>query len=268
MKNHASPLKPTEGIIPPPTRCAHRSSLRSALLAALTLTAASLIASAESGQAQVIVNWTFETSIPTSAGPFAPEVNNTTMGTATPAATTNTPSGSFAGAITSPAGNGSPHSFSSNGWNQGEYFQFTLSTTGITGPLGISYDQTGSATGPRDFAVSYSTDGGTTFTQLAGSAYQLTAISFSTTTPNPAATHSFDFTNVADLGNINSLVFRIIDQDTTAINGATVATAGTDRIDNFIVQSVPEPTTVLGGALLVGATAWSQRRRLRGLLAA
>ncbi len=45
---------------------------------------------------------------------------------------------------------------------------------------------------------------------------------------------------------------------------ATFAFDGTSGI-NLIVTSVPEPTTICGGVLLIGAAVWSQRRRLSGL---
>src|SRR6185295_7792614 len=53
-----------------------------------------------------------------------------------------------------PAGNGSVKSLSSNNWGVGDYFQFSFSTTGYNA-INITWDQTGSATGPRDFKVQY-----------------------------------------------------------------------------------------------------------------
>ncbi len=154
------------------------------------------------------------------------------------------------------------------------YYQFTINSTNFSG-LSVSYDQTGSSTGPRDFALQYSTTGASgTFTTLAGSAYQLTGTSFSATTANAALTHTFDLSSIVGLNANANDVFRIVVQDTTSISGSTFAAGGTDRVDNFTLSgtaaggTVPEPTTVLGGALAVGAFGWSQRRRvaaLRGL---
>jgi len=65
-------------------------------------------------RAQTIADWTFETTIPSAAGPYSPEVG---AGSA---------SGSHALGTTvysSPAGNGSSHSFSANMWTTGDYFQ-------------------------------------------------------------------------------------------------------------------------------------------------
>ena len=88
--------------------------------------------------ASVIADWTFETSQPATAGPFSPE---TGAGSAT---------GSHAGAAvySTPAGNGSSHSFSSNTWAVGDYYQYQVSTTGLD-DISIQFDQTSSNTGPR-----------------------------------------------------------------------------------------------------------------------
>src|SRR5438105_15687052 len=84
---------------------------------------------APSAQAQ-IAQWTFETSAPTTAGPIAPEVGS------------GSASGSHAGAAvySSPAGNGSVHSYSANTWAVGDYWQFQTSTLGSSG-ISLSWDQ-------------------------------------------------------------------------------------------------------------------------------
>src|SRR5262249_15573774 len=119
-------------------------------LAAVAAVAVSYAAS--NAMAGTIANWTFETSQPVTAGPVAPEAG---VGSAL---------GSHAGTSTysSPAGNGSAHSFSSNVWAIGDYYQFQVSTVGQS-QIGLVFDQTSSGTGPRDFKVAYSTNG-TTFT--------------------------------------------------------------------------------------------------------
>jgi hypothetical protein len=52
----------------------------------------------------------------------------------------------------------------------------------------------------------------------------------------------------------------LIDVDTTSANGGTVASGGTDRIDNVTVAVVPEPTSLslMGG---FGLLAWAFIRR-------
>jgi hypothetical protein len=71
---------------------------------------------------------------------------------------------------------------------------------------------------------------------------------------------SFDLSALSLLNNNPNVYFRIVDDSTTAINGGTVGTAGTDRIDNFTVAVVPEPTGlfVFGGFTFL---AWNLIRR-------
>src|SRR5690349_21798851 len=84
----------------------------------------SVLLSAWTSQAVLIADWTFETSVPTTAGPYVAEggVN----------AATSFASGLHAGAsvYSNPAGAGSAESFSSTAWAIGDYYQFTSSTIG------------------------------------------------------------------------------------------------------------------------------------------
>ena len=81
-------------------------------------------------------------------------------------------------AWSSPAGNGSTQSFSSNNWAfssingaglaTGSYYQFSgIDTTGLPTVafpvLNLTFDQTSSGTGPGQFQIQYSIDGGSTF---------------------------------------------------------------------------------------------------------
>jgi hypothetical protein len=64
---------------------------------------------------------------------------------------------------------------------------------------------------------------------------------------------SLSFAGGGAFDNANSITFRLVDLTTTSINAGTVATAGSDRVDNFtVVQVVPEPATLalaaVGGA--------------------
>src|SRR5277367_2253104 len=92
-------------------------------------------------RADTLADWTFETSLPTTAGPFTPE-SGLNMGT-------SQATGSHAGAATysSPSGNGSTRSFSSTTWAVGDYYQFTTSTVGYSA-VQFQFDQTSSNTGP------------------------------------------------------------------------------------------------------------------------
>src|ERR1700690_261962 len=98
-----------------------------AALAALSLTTA---------KADTLADWTFETIAST---------NNIIGSLLSPAATqsgvladigSGTASASHATAASAwsiPAGNGSPHSWSVNNWNVGDYFQFQVNTLGYSG---------------------------------------------------------------------------------------------------------------------------------------
>jgi hypothetical protein len=218
--------------------------------------------------ADTLATWTFET---------APITGTYTPGAGT--ATTNflADSGLQAGsafaiglhavaatAYSSPAGNGSTHSFSVNNWSVNDYWQFQLSTTGEHG-LSVSYDQTSSTTGPRDFQLSYSVNGGSSFT-LVGSTYTVLPNSAPNAWNSTTAFSIFNFNY--DLGSAiddtGTVIFRITDVSTVSANGGTVATAGTDRLDNFTVFTtpVPEPSTVALGIVggLAGLVIWKRRK--------
>ena len=60
--------------------------------------------------------------------------------------------------------------------------------------------------------------------------------------------------------NATTITFELVDLNTVSVNGGTVATAGTDRVDNFTVVSVPEPAT-LALAGLVGLSLMLFRRQ-------
>ena len=185
-----------------------------------------------SSDASIIAKWTFETSVPNTAGPHAPEMGN------------GAASGFHAGAATTtysnPAGNGSGESFSANNWSVGDYWQFAVSTISYAG-ITLSWDQYSSSTGPTSFQLAYSTDG-SSFTDF-GSAYAVSANSWT-------SYNNIDLSAITGLDNQATAYIRLI-------NKSSVAGTGTDRIDNFTVSgaaasvAVPEPSTYLAGALLL-----------------
>jgi hypothetical protein len=212
------------------------------------------LAIAASAQAQsTIADWTFQTSAPVTAGPFSPEVGSgSALGSHVGAA-----------AYSSPAGNGSSHSFSANTWAVGDYYQVQVSTAGYTG-ISLSFDQTSSTTGPSLFQLQYSTDG-TTFMPI-GSDYSVAVngtpnTAWNATTASSVYTLNYNLsTATADaVENDSSLYLRFVDDSTVAENAGTVAATGTDRMDNILVQgtsAVPEPSAIallaMGGAAFVG----------------
>ncbi len=221
------------------------------VLAVLSLTAA---------KADVIADWTFQTSASTNNIIGAGLATGSTQSGVLADIGTGTANAFHATAATAwsiPSGNGSSNSWSANNWNLGDYFQFSVSTTGFQNII-VSYDQTGSATGPGHFNFEYSTDG-STFTPV-GSIYNLVSTpSWNPNTASGAATESFsyDLSLITALNNLPVVYFRIVDQSATtggAINAGNIGTAGTDRVDNFLVATVPEPASLALG--LVGGFAY------------
>lgn len=213
--------------------------------------AALAVASVASGA--VVANWTFETSLPTNAGPFAAEAG---VNAASSFASGSHVSGSTA--YSNPVGNGSAESFSSNNWAVGDYYQFTTSTSGYQN-VSISFDQTSSGTGPRDFGVFVSVNGGA-FAQL-GSDYVVlpNAVNFwSSTTMHPEYNVSLA---VAGGDNAASLTFRLVNTTIVSANGGTVAGGGTSRVDNVSITGdlIPAP----GAVSLIGLGGLVAMRRRR-----
>lgn len=239
---------------------------------ARTAVAASLVASlAMPGVASattVIALWTFE----------APNVPGATTGQSSGPWNPATGSGSASGFHTStatawstPAGNGSAESFSSNNWAIGDYFQFEVSTLGLS-TVTLAWDQTSSATGPGVFDLQYrvgNTGAFTTFLNdyvvLPNQADAPGAGPWNVTTPISAYSYSSDLSAVTAINNQSIVQFRLT--MATAADSTppgTVASTGSSRVDNFTVNAVPEPSTVglavAGGLGLAGIAA---RRRLR-----
>ena len=234
--------------------------------------AALTLAVSPSAQADTLAQWTFESSFSSlsgtsaSLGGIAPE----TLFTGATAAASGTHAG--AGTVwSSPAGNGSLHSFSANLWAQGDYWQLTLSPNHVNytySAIQVSYDQNGSSTGPKTFYFAYSTDG-TTWNTV-GSDYALASgVTWSTGTAGQPTAESFDLSAITALNTASTMYFRIVNDSPAtggAINGGNVGTGGTDRLDNFTVSGtvipIPEPSVLclLGG---FGVLGWHLIRRRR-----
>jgi MYXO-CTERM domain-containing protein len=158
----------------------------------------------------------------------------------------------------SPAGNGSTYSLSSNNWSIGDYYQVSLSTTGYADPITLSFDQTRSGTGPAAFAVLMSVDGGANFSTVLASysVVQAGLAGSGTTTWNSVTNQPGFFTTTVNglsaAAGQASVIFRI--QSTV-----TTAAAGTNRVDNINVYSGAVPTP--GAIALLGVAGLVGRRR-------
>jgi len=203
------------------------------------------LASFNTARGATIANWTFETSIPTTAGPLAPEIGS---GTATAVHADATAS------YTNPSGNGSAESWNSNRWAIGDYYQFQVSTVGQSGIV-FSWDQTRSSSGPgqpapnnANFTFQYSTDG----TNFTSADYLVPVVDWTATTSPP---YVQDLSSVTALNNQPTVYFRL-----TAIQSPQ-NTGGQSRVDNVIVSTVPEAGCA--AMLLSLAVAAVLRRRVR-----
>jgi hypothetical protein len=199
--------------------------------------------------ADTIAKWTFETSQPgVVSGPASPGAGVwiTNIVAETP---TGIASGLHAGAATysSPAGNGSAKSFSSQTWAVGDFYQFVVRTVGFQN-VTVSYDQISSPTGPGIFAFEYSTDG-STFSQFGSTYIVSNSPTWSSGSYNAFYTHSVDLSSITALNNAPVVYFRIVVASSLSSASATntpqwttnIATTGTDRIDNFLVSASTIP---------------------------
>jgi hypothetical protein len=150
---------------------------------------------------------------------------------------------------------------SANTWTVGDYWQIQLNTTGYSG-LSLSYDQTGSGTGPRDFSLSYSLDG-SSFTTI-GSTYAVPLSTWNVGTSMTGFTQTYDLGSISAINDQSLVIFRITDMDTTSISGSTVGTGGTDRIDNVMLFTtpVPEPSVAALCGLGVAALVFRLRKKV------
>jgi hypothetical protein len=221
------------------------------------IVAASTIAA--SASSALVAGWTITTAFPTGTG-NVPTGNTYSVGVADQGAQTAGSSlSSFhalaAATYTSPAGNGSQFSFSSNNWSIGDYYEARVSTLGFNDPISVSWDQARSSTGPAAFELVFSIDGGANWTfvsnytvlQSGGGGAPGT---WSSTTYNALYTNSMTLTGAE---NVAELIVRF--RSTVA-----AASSGSSRIDNVSIYSgaIPAPGAI---ALLGVASLVSGRRR-------
>jgi len=182
-----------------------------------------LCANATADANTLLAEWTFEVSIPTTAGPHAAEggeVGGEALGFHLSEATV----------WSNPVGNGSSESFSSNNWSEGDYYQFSTSTLGFEN-IEFGWSQTRSGTGPADFVAQWSADG-ETFEDLL--AYEVLQISWSSNPDNFQPDSVFGPIALPEAANgLETVWVRLVSQQTTAA-------AGTNRIDDVFFVSVRE----------------------------
>ncbi|MBL0921868.1 MAG: hypothetical protein IBJ10_07040 [Phycisphaerales bacterium] len=216
------------------------------LITGAVIAAASGVASARSNSDfGNLAQWTFEVSQPANGGPHFAEGGIF--------AASSTATGATGGTYSSPVGNGSSRSFSSNGWDTGDFYEFRTSTLGYTG-LTLSFDHVRSSTGPGVFDLVASTDG-VNFITLVDDFSARVNSSPNWSSGGPRVTDDiFKTTLSATLDNQALLVFRIVSQ-------VTAASTGTYRIDNVFLNGVEIPAP--GAAALMGLAGLMGARRRR-----
>ena len=222
------------------------------------LIASAVIATASAASADVIAGWSMSTAVAA-----ATTGTNYTYGAADLGALTSgtSLSGFHAAAAatwSSPTGNGSTYSLSSNNWTTGDYYQVSMATTGYS-DISVSWDQTRSSTGPSSFSLSMSTDGGANFTTLLASYTVFQAgLAGSGTSSWNSGTNQTGFTTTTVVGisaaNQGNVLFRFSSL-------ATTAAAGTNRVDNISVTGAVVPVPSPGAIALIGVAGLVARRR-------
>lgn len=135
-----------------------------------------------------------------------------------------------------------------DGINNGAWIQFSISTAGLQ-DLVMSFASQRTSTGFEFNQVSWSSDGGGSFTDLGGT--YTPASSFAGT-----GVLSFDFSGISALNDNADVVIRI-----TFDGGSTTSSAGNNRIDNvqFNANVIPAP----GALALLGMAGLAGVRRRR-----
>ena len=213
------------------------------------LSAVAAVALCAAAQADIVAGWTFQNAafVNTAGATFTyPQTGTDTAFT-----------GFHADAATqwyNNVGNGSSAAVNSNRWAIGDYYQASLSTTGYT-DISLNFDMTRSASGPANFKVDISTNGGSSWSTI-GTVVVLqngAAPNASWTSASYSAAYTTTITGITAAADQASLLIRWI------ATSAASSAGGTARIDNVQIQGtlVPAP----GAAALVGLAGLMARRR-------
>ena len=210
---------------------------------------------ATSASADLVCGWTITTAFPTGTGNVPTGVTYGVgagdQGALTAGSSLDSVHALAAATYTSPAGNGSQYAFSSNNWSTGDYYQASFSTLGYD-TISLSWDQARSSTGPANFELIMSLDGGSSWTTILASYTVLQSGgggapgTWSSTTYNAIYSSS---TSLAGAENASSVIVRFRSLVTSAASGSS-------RIDNVFINgnAVPAPGAIalLGLAGIVG----------------
>lgn len=138
----------------------------------------------------------------------------------------------------------------SGGWNSGTgYWQLSLSTLGYENLI-LNAKTRSSATGPRDFKVTYSTDNGATWTGVTSNNIDYAILS-TTLTSIPTLTLPASTANVSNLLIRFTMASNISSRAGTGTYPATetVGSGGTSNINNIHITGTPAASTSVVGAV-------------------
>lgn len=149
-------------------------------------------------------------------------------------------------------GNGTPKSLNISRWTTiGDYIQFQVNTLGKSN-IQLSFEQgSASGNGPKDFKVSYSTDG-TNFTDLPGGAFEQ-SYSLTGTQVGAWSASSYmtgfhkSFTMPAALNNTATAFIRLSTTTLQSVSvGTNVSPQGNSRFDDVVITGTTiAPTTLI-----------------------
>jgi len=218
-----------------------------------------VLAIASSASATLVCGWTITTAFPTGAGNVPTGVTYGVgagdQGALTAGSSLDSVHALAAATYTSPAGNGSQYSFSSNNWSSGDYYQAKFSTLGFTDAITLTWDQARSSTGPAAFEVVFSTDGGTNWNTALASYTVLQSGGGGAPGTWTSTTYNALYTNTLAIAGIENTAEVLVRFRSTVGGGAT----GSNRIDNVMVYSGAVPTP--GALALLGIAGLVGRRR-------
>ena len=146
--------------------------------------------------------------------------------------------------------NGTAAVTTSNWTDPGGVWTITLNLTGWTDVSIGNWSQQASNTGPRDYQVFVSYNGGVDFTSI-GSVYAIIN--------GNSSQSGFALGAAADNNDAVVVEWRNVSTFSVRGNEDDIGTTGTSRFGNFEVTAIPEPTTALLGGL--GLLALLRRRR-------
>jgi len=169
----------------------------------------------------LLAGWTFEQSVPTSAGPYPAEEGDVAAD-----AHAGASHASASVSYTNPVGNGSQESYSANNWAAGDYFEFSLPIAGARA-LTFQWDQTRSASGPALFELHWSGDG-VGFEPL-GEPITVAPIGWTATAYEPASTHG-PIALPAEVEDHAFLWLRLVSLETAG------SPSGINRVDDVLVS--------------------------------